>query len=121
MSPFLSVGPPKVIQHPETPSVSTEVETTFKIEATGGDLTFHWQKNGSNVHNNSNYSGTDTNTLSIRHVNKNDGGQYRCIVKNEVKMDGKVSEDAQLTVCESVLQCLFCTVAYLTAIHKVCS
>ena len=52
------------------------------------------------MHNDSNYSGTDTNTLSIRHVNKSDGGHYRCLVRNEVKTDGEVSEEAQLSVCK---------------------
>ena len=52
------------------------------------------------MHNGSNYSGTDTNTLSIRRVKKSDAGCYRCLVKNEVKRDGEVSEEAELTVCE---------------------
>ena len=52
------------------------------------------------MYNDGNYSGTDTNTLSIQHVNKSDGGHYRCLVKNEVKEDGDVSEEAQLSVCK---------------------
>ena len=52
------------------------------------------------MHNDSKYSGTDTNTLSIRRVKKTDEGRYRCLVKNEVKRDGEVSEEAELTVCE---------------------
>ena len=52
------------------------------------------------MHNGSNYSGTDTNTLSIRRVKRSDEGRYRCLVKNEVKKDGEVSEEAKLTVCE---------------------
>ena len=97
---FFSVDPPKVIQHPNSQSVPTGGETTFTVEATGDDLTFQWQKNGSDVHNGNNYSGTDTNTLSIRHVKKCDEGCYRCLVRNEVKRDGEVSEEAKLTVCE---------------------
>ena len=71
------------------------------------------------MHNDSNYSGTDTNTLSIQYVKKSDGGRYRCLVKNEVKRDGEVSEEAQLTVCESVLQCLSCMYCSLSVSHKV--
>ena len=55
------------------------------------------------MHNDSNYSGTDTNRLSIRHVKKGDGGRYRCLVRNEVKRDGEVSEEVKLTVGEGVL------------------
>ena len=97
---FFSVDPPKVIQHPNSQSVLTGAQTTLTVEATGDDLTFQWKKNGSDVHNDSNYSGTDTSTLSIRHVKKSDGGYYRCLVRNEVKRDGEVSEEAELTVGE---------------------
>ena len=55
------------------------------------------------MHNGSNYSGTDTNTLSIRHVKKSDGGRYRCLVMNEVKKDGIHSKEAQLSVCKFIL------------------
>ena len=102
MSSFLSVDPPKVTHHPKSQTVPPGGETTFTTEAKGDDLTFQWQKNGSDVHNDSNYSGTDTNTLSIQYVKKSDGGRYRCLVKNEVKRDGEVSEEAQLTVCECI-------------------
>ena len=114
---FCIVDPPKVTHHPKCQSVQTGAEVIFTIEATGDDLTFQWQKNGSDVHNDSNYKGAETNTLSIRHVNKSDGGQYSCLVKNEVKRDGEVSEEAKLTVGESVLQLLPCTVVYRTAIE----
>ena len=100
---FFSVDPPKVIQHPNGQTVPTGGETTFTTEATGDNLTFQWQKNGSDMHNDSNYSGTDTNRLSIRHVKKSDGGCYRCLVKNEVKRDGILSEEAQLSVCKFIL------------------
>ena len=100
---YFSVEPPKIIQHSKSQSVSTGAQTTVTIEATGDDLIFQWQKNGSDVYNGSNYSGTDSKTLRIRHVKKSDGGRYRCLVRNDVKMDGEVSEEVQLTVCESVL------------------
>ena len=97
---FFLVDPPKIVQHPSCQSAATGTQTTFTIQATGDDLTFQWQKDASDVHNDSNYSGTDTNTLSIRRVKKSDEGRYRCLVKNEVKRDGEVSEEAELTVCE---------------------
>ena len=100
---IFTVDPPKVTEHPKSQSVPTGEETTFKVEATGDDLKFQWQKNSTDVHNGSNYSGTDTNTLTIQNVNRGDEGFYRCLVKNEVKRDGEVSEEAKLTVCESVL------------------
>ena len=100
MLSFCIVDPPKVTHHPKSQFVQTGAEVTFKIEAIGDDLTFQWQKDGSDVHNDSNHSGTDTNTLRIRHVKKSDGGCYRCLVMNEIKKDGILSQEAQLSVCK---------------------
>ena len=95
----LAVDPPMVTQHPVNQLVSTGAEAaTFKIEATGDNLTFQWQKNGSDLDSDSNYSGTDTNTLKICHVRKSDTGHYRCLVKNLVEKDGKLSKEAELIV-----------------------
>jgi len=95
-----SVDTPNVTQHPSSRSVLTGAEITFKIEATGDDLTFQWQKDGNNLHNNGNYSGTDTNTLKIQKVKKSDRGCYRCVVRNKVKRDEVLSQEAWLTVCK---------------------
>ena len=87
-------------EHPKSQVVPTGEETTLKVEATGDDLKFQWQKNGRDVHNDSNYSGTDTNTLTIQHVNKSHTGCYRCLVKNDVEKDGIISGEAELSVCK---------------------
>ena len=50
--------------------------------------------------NDSRHNGAATHTLTIQQVNKSDAGRYKCVVKNEVKEDGEISEEAQLTVCE---------------------
>ena len=100
MFSFFTVDPPKITHHPKSQSVPTGAETTFTVGATGDDLIFQWQKNARGVHNDINYSGTDTNTLNIRQVKKSDEGHYRCLVKNEVKKDGILSEQAQLSVCK---------------------
>ena len=59
--------------------------------------------------NDSRHIGAATHTLTIQQVNKSDAGRYKCVVKNEVKEDGEISEEAQLTVCEFhlILQCVF--------------
>ena len=94
---------PKVTKHPKSQAIPTEAQTKFNVEASGDDLTFQWQKNASDVHSDSNYSGTDTNTLSIRQVKKSHAGCYMCLVMNEINKDGEISEEAKLTICESVL------------------
>jgi len=94
------VKPPTIIQHPQSQSVPAGAEATLKVEAGGDDLIFQWQKNDIDVHNDSTYSGTDTNILKIEHVKKSEEGYYRCRVKNEVNKDGELSKEAHFTVCE---------------------
>ena len=48
--------------------------------------------------NDNRHIGAATHTLRIRQVNKSEAGCYKCVVMNEVNKDGKVSEEAQLTV-----------------------
>lgn len=100
MYSFLAGEPPEITQHPNSQSVATGGEITFKIEATGDCLTFQWQKNGSDMHNDIKYSGTDTNMLCIQQVDNSDEGCYKCRVKNWVEVDGVHSEEARLTVCK---------------------
>ena len=106
MSSLLPVDPPMVTQDPENQSVSTGAEAvTFQIEATGDDLIFQWQKNGSDLQGGSNYSGINTNILKIRQVKKSDAGHYRCLVRNRVVRDGKLSKEAELSVCKFHVYC----------------
>ena len=77
-------------------------EATFKVEATGDDLQFQWQKDHDNIYDyDKKYCGTDTNTLHIGMVDKGDEGRYRCLVKNYVEK--VASNDADLTVGKLVL------------------
>ena len=103
---FFTVAPPKVTQHPKSQSVQTGAQTTFTVEATGDALTFQWQKNTSDVHNDGNYSGTNSNTLSIQRVKNSDEGRYRCLVMNEIKKDGIFSEEAQLSEVKTLRMAL---------------
>ena len=90
-----------ITHHPENQQIPTGGETTFSIKAEGDNLTYRWQKNGSSVCNDNRHIGAATHTLMIRQVNKSDNaGCYKCVVTNEVNKDGKVSEEAQLSVCK---------------------
>ena len=81
-----SVDPSKVTQHKGSQSVlTTGAETTFKNEATGDDHAF--QNNSDDSDN-------------ARSSKKNDGGHCKDPVKNEVKKNGEVLEEAKPTVCE---------------------
>ena len=108
---YHSVDLHKLTPHPSSQSVLTGAEATFKVEATGDDLTFQWQKDskpvpagvktsfkteargdkltyqdGSDVYNDSNYSGTDTDSSK-----KSISSHYRCVMKNEVEKGEEVS------------------------------
>ena len=115
----LPVDPVIVTQHPVSQLVPTGAEAaTFKIEITGDDLSFQWQQNGSDLDSDSNYSGTDTNTLKIRHVKKSDAGHYRCLVKNQVEKDGKLSKEAELAVCKlDAVKCIVLSRSVVKNMH----
>ena len=97
---ILTVGPPKIIHHPENRSVVTGVDIDFNIQATGDNLQFQWQKDGSDLSEGGKYCGANTDTLHIIKMEEDDKGRYRCIVKNDVEM--KFSDEALLTVSKLV-------------------
>ena len=100
---FHSVDPPKISQDPKSQSVATGTDATFRVEATGDDLQFQWQKDERNIVDEPQYKVSktkDTSTLRIHHVQKSDKGHYRCLIKNPVEKNGKYSHEAELTVCK---------------------
>ena len=97
---FLTVNPPKVVQHPENQSIIPGKDIDFSIEATGDNLQFQWQKNGSDLSDGDKYHGVHTDTLHIMRVTEGDKGCYRCLVMNNVET--KFSHEALLTESELV-------------------
>ena len=90
---FLTVNPPKIIRHPKNQSVAIGVNVEFRIEATGKNLQFQWQKDGSNLVNSGKYHGIYTDTLHIVAVEGSDEGDYQCSVENDV---GRLFSDVAL-------------------------
>ena len=104
---FHSVYPPKIIRDPENHSVATGADTVFRVETTGDELQFQWQKDGIDIDRNEprfqcNSAG-NASTLHIKDTNKSDKGHYRCLVKNPVERRGLPSAEANLSVCKSVI------------------
>ena len=62
----------------------------FNIEATGDNLHFQWQKDGSDLSDGDKYRGVNTDTLHIVAAEGSDEGDYRCLVENDV---GKLFSD----------------------------
>ena len=100
---FHSVYPPEITQDPESQSVATGTDATFRVEAAGDDLQFQWQKDKIDIDSSEprtqcNSTG-DASTLRIQHTEKSDKGHYRCLIKNPFEKMGKYSHEAELTVC----------------------
>ena len=59
-------------------------DVKFKIEATGVDLMFKWQKDRKTyLSDDEKHYDTATDTLNIVEVEKSDKGRYRCCIKND--------------------------------------
>ena len=97
---LLAVTPPKITWHPENQSVAFGEHVVFSIKATGENLQFQWQKNGSDLSDDDNYYGVNTDTLDIVAVKEDDEGDYGCLVKNDV---GKLVSDAALLTLGKLL------------------
>jgi len=94
---FFAVNP-SVTQRPGNQPVATGKEVTFSVEARGSGLTFQWQKDGSSLRDDNRCRGTNTDTLCIQQVEKDDEGYYSCLFEYNTKR--KSSGNAQLTVCK---------------------
>ena len=91
---------PNILLNPESQSVTPGRIAEFRVKATGQCLQFQWKKDCEELHDSSKYRGTNTNTLRIKDVERNDRGCYQCLVKNYKRE--KLSEEAVLTVSKLV-------------------
>ena len=66
---------------------------TFNVTATGVNLTYQWQKDGSDI-----TAGANSSSYTIAAVAEMDTGIYRCVVINAAK--AIPSNAASLTVCK---------------------
>lgn len=81
--------------------MAVEAKAVFRVEATGDNLHFQWQKNRTDLSDGGRYCDTDTDTLYIVEVEKDDKGRYRCIVENSVRK--QFSKEASLTVGKLII------------------
>jgi endonuclease I/predicted RNA-binding protein with TRAM domain len=65
-------APAEITEQPENQSVCEGDNVTLSITATGDDLAYQWQKNGTDL------SGENLNTLTIDNVTLADAGKYTC-------------------------------------------
>ena len=88
------------MMEPESLSVMAGTTAVFRVKATGGDLQFQWQKNHVDLCEDGRHCNTDTDTLSIVKVEKDDEGLYRCLIENDVGR--QFSSEALLTTSKYI-------------------
>ncbi len=75
--------PPNVVTQPVSQTLSTGINATFQVAATGSSpLSYQWQKNGVNLANGGDYSGVSSNALTVMSLQLNDAGSYRVLITN---------------------------------------
>ena len=102
-SAVLTVVLPLVItQQPQSASVSSYNSASFTVSAAGtGPLIYQWRKNGTNLMDGVNVSGSATTNLNLASVTVNDAGNYDVVVSNPYATTN--SAVAVLTVPQTVL------------------
>ncbi len=71
------LSPPVIISHPKDTSVRAGNRLTLMVQASGINLSYQWQKNGTNI------DGGTSSTYSVDTVTRYDSAAaYRCIISN---------------------------------------
>jgi len=96
------VLPPVITKQPQSQSVLSYNSASFTVAATGtGPLSYQWRKNGTNLVDGGNVSGSATTNLVLTSVSLSDAGNYDVIVSNPYATTN--STVAVLTVPQTVL------------------
>jgi hypothetical protein len=96
------VLPPMIVTQPQSQSVVSFQSAAFTVAATGtGPLAYQWRKNGTNLIDGGNISGSATTNLHLAVVTLSDAGNYDVIVKNPYTTSNSVV--AVLTVPQTML------------------
>lgn len=86
-----------IAQQPTDLQLYEGSHASFSVMATGlKPLTYRWQKEGVDLSDGGDVSGTTTDTLRIANVDASDSGKYRCVVTNNHGI--AFSEEVTLTV-----------------------
>jgi len=96
------VLPPSITQQPQSQTVLSYNSASFSVVANGtGPFSYQWQKNGVNLTDGGNVSGSATATLTLASVSLADAANYDVLVSNPYSTTN--SAVAVLTVPETVL------------------
>ncbi|MCF8226739.1 MAG: immunoglobulin domain-containing protein [Bacteroidales bacterium] len=85
-----------IIQHPVDYTIVTGSDASFSVNAEGYNISYQWQRNGTNLTNNDSVSGVFSNQVRLFSVSEEDEGTFRVIVYGEC--DTVTSNPADLIV-----------------------
>lgn len=75
---------PLITTQPVSVDTTTNISATFSVTASSiYSLSYQWQKNGTNIANNSNITGSTTNILTFLHSSLTNAGNYTVIITNQ--------------------------------------
>ncbi len=90
-------NPPAITTQPASQTVAASSNGVFTVTATGSEpMSYQWRRNGKNLHDGGNISGTMTATLAIANLTTKYNGNYSVVVKNG--LGNVTSASASLTV-----------------------
>jgi hypothetical protein len=96
----LAVGLPTILSQPQGLAVCDGSPASFNVSVSGTPtLYFQWQKNGTNLTDGTNISGSTTATLVLNPTTTNDDGSYTVIITNTC--GSVISSVASLVVVSS--------------------
>ena len=81
---FVALAAPKITTQPSNASVALGKTATFKVVATGSNLSYQWQYKRAGASSWTDWSGKTSATLKVTGGSNNNGCKYRCVVSNPV-------------------------------------
>lgn len=72
-----------IISQPVSPEVGLLEDAVFNVEAEGINLSYQWRKDGFNLGDGGNISGSTTDQLTISSITNDDLGTYDCVVSGD--------------------------------------
>ena len=99
------MDPPSITVHPaDELNALPNDNVVFTVAATGNMISYQWQKDGAVIMDGADYSGTQTNSLTVLSVtNPDDEGSFNVHVSNDALPDTLFSNTAELVISKSTL------------------
>ena len=102
--PILSVNaPPFVTVHPRSQTIGQGDSLAFCVTATGTNLSFQWQHEGTNLVGDARFQGADQDILVLTSAQLPDQGSYAVVLSNGFGMTTSLVATLTVVVCPVIL------------------